>query len=147
MPLKPYPNFPDFRPALDDYPRFGVPDLKLLNFPQFGAPKMDSYEDIPGIPHIRPLSRGDEVTGDRRGFPMKNDFYDEDLDDSVEHIRSVTTPPPITEITDIPSITDIPDIKPIPDAPVQPGSKGINGKMPVIQTVDTKDGKETQVSA
>lgn len=151
-PLEPYPRFPEFHSAIGHYPRFGVPDLKLMNYPRFGEPKMDDYENIPGIPRIRPLSRGDEVTGDRRGFQPREDFYDEELDDSIEHIqraKEMTAPTPIPSLTDIPSITDIPTLKPIPAAPGKPASTsgGVNGKMPVMQTVDTKNGEETRISA
>ena len=151
-PLQPYPKFADFRSEIDNYPKFGRTGLNMINFPRFGAPKMDELETVPGIPHIRPLNRGDEVTGDRRGFPLKNadnEFYDEELDDSVEHITAppdITAPTSIPYLTDIPSITDIPEIHPIPAVPAK-GSGGTKGKMPVVQTVETANGEETRVSA
>ena len=152
-PLDQIPRFADFRPDTDNWPRFGVPELELIHYPRFPQPKLEHFEMVPGIPHIRPLSRGDEVTGDKRGFPVKDDeFYDEELDNDVEHlsdIEAVTSPTAIPSLTDIPALTDIPDIPTIKPAPGRPvsSSGGVNGKVPVMQTVDTKEGKETRISA
>ena len=146
-PLEHIPRFGPFGPeAYDNWPRFGVPDLSLMHYPRFPAPKMDEFEQIPGIPHIRPLSRGDEVTGDRRGYPAKNDdFYDQELDEDVEHNSPITSPtsiPFLTNIPDIPDIQDIPTISPARAA----ARKSSNGQ-PAVDTIHTKDGDETRVSA
>ena len=149
-PLEHVPRFSDFGPALDNMPRFGVPELSLDLVPRFPAPKLDEFEQIPGIPHIRPLSRGDEVTGDKRGYPAKTDdeFYDQELDEDVEHGSPITSPTSIPFLTNIPDIPDIQDIPTIsPAAAVRKSSGGVNGKTPVIDTVNTKEGQETRVSA
>ncbi|XP_066927515.1 uncharacterized protein [Clytia hemisphaerica] len=145
-PLETIPRFGLFGPeAYDNWPRFGVPDLSLMHYPRFPAPKMDEFEQIPGIPHIRPLSRGDEVTGDRRGYPAKNDdFYDQELDEDIEHNSPITSPtaiPSLTNIPDIPDIQDIPTISPARAA----ARKSSNGQ-PAVDTIHTKDGDETRVS-
>jgi len=149
-PLEHVPRFSDFGPALDNVPRFGVPELMLDHAPRFPAPKLDEFEQIPGIPHIRPLSRGDEVTGDKRGYPTKTDdeFYDQELDEDVEHGSPITSPTSIPFLTNIPDIQDIQDIPTIsPAAAARKSSDGVNGKAPVIDTVNTKEGQETRVSA
>lgn len=149
-PLEHIPRFSDFGLAADNWPRFGVPELEMMHYPRFPLPKLDDFELIPGIPHIRQLDKGSEVTGDKRGFPVKDDeFVDEELDGEI---RANTAPTPIPDLTDIPALTDIPDIPTIKPAPANRmgGSSttgGVNGKMPVMQTVDTKDGKETRISA
>jgi len=150
-PLEHVPRFADFKSGVDAWPRFGVPELTLQHYPRFPVPKLDEFERIPGIPHIRPLGRGDEVTGDKRGFPVKNDddFYDQELDEDVEHYAPITSPTAIPELTNIPDIQDIQDIPTIkpPAASARSSSSGGNGKMPVMDTINTKEGQETRVSA
>lgn len=145
-PLEHIPRFADFKPSLDNWPRFGVPELELIHYPRFPQPRLEEFEMIPGIPHIRPLNKGVEVTGDKRGFPVKDDeFVDEEL---VSDLHANTAPTPIPSLTDIPALTDIPEIPTIRPAANRPNtSGGVNGKMPVMETVDTKDGKETRISA
>ena len=147
-PLEHFPRFAPFGPdAYDSWPRFGVPDLELKHYPRFGAPKMDDFELLPGIPHIRPLSRGDEATGSKRDFPEKpdDDFYDQELDDDVEHNSPITSPTSIPYLTNIPDIQDITDIPTIRPAAAAARRRSGNGE-PAVDTIHTKDGDETRVS-
>ena len=146
-PLEHFPRFAPFGPdAYDNWPRFGVPDLSLEHYPRFAAPKMDDFELLPGIPHIRPLSRGDEVTGSKRDYPEKaeDDFYDQELDDDIEHNSPITSPTSIPFLTNIPDIQDIQDIPTI--APAAAAARKSRNGEPAVDTIHTKDGDETRVS-
>ena len=146
--LEHFPRFAPFGPdAYDNWPRYGIPDLTLEHYPRFGAPKMDDFELLPGIPHIRPLSRGDEVTGSKRGYPEKtdDDFYDQELDEDIEHNSPITSPTSIPFLTNIPDIQDIQDIPTIAPAAAV-AQKSLGKGEPSVDTIHTKDGDETRVS-
>jgi len=137
-PLEAFHNFPHWKEALDEYPRFGVERLHLQNYPRFKhiEPIEQAFRSIPGIPRIPDLDgEGEDEGASRRGVLGHTMGGGDDEDDDLRtgpilSFQRITSPTSIPELTSIPDITPIPEITSIPTIPPAPNSPAAAGGAP-----------------